>query len=372
VARRLEFEVVSFACSGARVADLVTDDASRDESERRTAQVTRLAGAPDATLVLVTVGGNDVGFAKILRACTAQAHCQNRQGTGGDSPAARIDDLAMRLPDVYRRIKQAAPGARVVVVGYPRLFPARPGANTCAALDLIGPDEVPFLNALTDRLNGAISAAASQAGAGYVDVSDRFRGHEVSCRGEQWINHLRLVTCRTCSFHPNLLGQRALAVGVAPAVGGNPYPLLRIGGIGTSDFGATFSQLESTLGAKLECWIKDQRPCFCYRAPLHDGEVVGPFIAGDSLNREKARFDAYYDASPDGLTDHMIRPRDPVRLLKSAYGDLRRLGRAHFGTKWYVVSDKDGSVQFVTSRGRIFAIAGGRDRHPYRVTEFCT
>lgn len=372
VAHRLKFKAISFACSSARVEDLVTSDPSRNEPEKRTAQIGRLARIQDANIVLVMVGGNDVGFRKVLLACAVQAHCEKQQGSGEDSLAGRIDALATRLPDVYRRVKGAAPTAHIAVVGYPHLFPQQPAAKTCAPSAGFSAAELRFLNAATDRLNGAIAAAAAQAGVSYVDVARRFSGHEISCGKEQWVNHVRLIPCATCSFHPNLFGQRALAVGVVSAVGGRPYRLLRIGGIGAIDFGRSFRQLEKAWGTKLECGIPGQRPCTCYREPLVGGQEVGPLVFGDSLKPKKWHFDAYYDISRDALTDHMVQNGDPGKVLKSAYEHLRLLARTQYGVKFYVVRGKGGSVQFAMSHGRVFGIGGSRARkHPIPFIEPC-
>jgi hypothetical protein len=363
---------ISFACSGARVDDLVTSDPSRREPEKRTAQIARLARVEDASVVLVTVGGNDVGFTEVLGTCAKQSHCEKHQGSGENSLSGRIEALAERLPEVYRQISEAAPTARVTIVGYPRLFPQQPKAKTCAPSLLFGPDELRFLNAATDRLNTGIAAAASQAGVGYVDVADTFTGHEITCGKEQWVNHLRLIPCGTCSYHPNLLGQRALAVAVTPAVGGRPYRLLRAGGIGAVDYGLSFRRLERAWHTKLECGIPAQQPCTCYREPLRDGQEVGPLVFGDSLKPKSWHFDAFYDNSSYALTDHMIRNGDPGKVLRSAYAHVKLLLRTQYGVKFFVVRGKHGSVQFATSHGHVFGIGGSRmRRHPIPFTEPC-
>jgi len=95
------------ACGGARTGDV------------RTWQVLSLSSRTD--LVSITIGGNDAGFADTVVSCTL----------GSDSScAAKVEQarayvtgtLPGELDRTYRAIRQKAPNAEVVVLGYPRLF----------------------------------------------------------------------------------------------------------------------------------------------------------------------------------------------------------------------------------------------------------
>jgi lysophospholipase L1-like esterase len=128
---------------------------------------------------------------------------------------SRIDALAQRLPDVYRAIEAAAPGARLIVVDYPKLFPDSPTPN-CAADDLITPAEADYLNGEIERADVAILDSARAAGADAIDVSDALAGGVLSCSGPQYLNpaspQLKLLSG---SFHPNATGQEKIAAAVA-------------------------------------------------------------------------------------------------------------------------------------------------------------
>ena len=102
------------ACSGATVADVLNN------------QLATLS--PATTLVSVTVGGNDAGFTNVLANCIL----------GGDAACKTATDSAVdfvhnTLPDqldgVYSAIRDKAPNAKVVVVGYPHIY--FPGDNFC-------------------------------------------------------------------------------------------------------------------------------------------------------------------------------------------------------------------------------------------------
>lgn len=211
LAGRSEGDTYNLACSGATVEEVIDGDDRRAERDRRPSQVTRLARIAGVRLVTVTMGGNDVGFTGVLRRCATHLRCDRYYAAGGhDRLRSRIEALTARLPGAYAAIRRAAPGARVVVVGYPRLFPLHPSRFTCAALSSIGPEEVRYLNSRTGDLDAAIHSAARGAGAGYVDALDAFAGHAIGCAGAQWVNHLSLAHPEY-SFHPNAAGQRRLA-----------------------------------------------------------------------------------------------------------------------------------------------------------------
>lgn len=213
LARELRWGARVLACSGAVVDDIV-----------RRQLPSMGAGAPTALrLVTVTAGGNDAGFASVLRRCALLPRCDRWFTAGGrDRVRARIERLYRPLVALYARVQAAAGAAAVAVVGYPRLFPARPGLLTCAALGLLGPTEIRYLNARTADLDRVIARAALFSGTRYVDVLEAFAGRGVSCRGPQWVNHLRLGSRLASSFHPNLQGQRRLATVVARALGPAP------------------------------------------------------------------------------------------------------------------------------------------------------
>lgn len=191
--------VFPLACSGALVDDI------------RTSQIQRLRSfLPE--LVTLTIGGNDVGFAKVLGRCAnpLERRCDRIYRKGGrDELEQRITDLEQLLPQVYREVRAAAPGARLVVVGYPRIFPRAPALITCAWM---ASAELRYLNAKANSLNAAIGRAAAVAQVAYVDVEDALANHELSCRPGSWVNPFKPSReLFPYSFHPNAHGQRAIA-----------------------------------------------------------------------------------------------------------------------------------------------------------------
>jgi hypothetical protein len=121
--------------------------------------------------------------------------------------------LPGRLATLYSSIRAKAPNARVIVVGYPRLF----NGEDCNTFTWFSPTEESRLNATADLLNSRTATAAANAGFTFVNPTSRFAGHAV-CDSTEWINGLSNPT--TESYHPNIAGHRdGYAVLTKPAFG---------------------------------------------------------------------------------------------------------------------------------------------------------
>ena len=140
---------------------------------------------PRPSLITVTIGGNDVGFADALEDCYLSAPDGGcvLDGTLGQI-AAKIDNEQGQLYDDYKAIENAEPSATLLVVGYPRLFPQQQSEDSECSWLLN--DERVTLNKLDTQLNTKIRAAATQVGARYVNVTDALAGHE-ACTKDSWI-----------------------------------------------------------------------------------------------------------------------------------------------------------------------------------------
>jgi lysophospholipase L1-like esterase len=185
------------ACSGATAADVMTY------------QVPGLS--PASRLVTLTVGGDDVGFYDIVVACFALPSSPQQQALCAAALAAgraALDTVPGKVAATVAAIRAQAPGARVVVTGYPLLF-RLPSAYGDAAAQL---------NQAIPLLNAAIEAGATAAGATYVDVTQAFSGHGIGS-AVPWINDFTPATPNTDAFHPNASGYRAYANALKPFVG---------------------------------------------------------------------------------------------------------------------------------------------------------
>ncbi|MEV4478365.1 SGNH/GDSL hydrolase family protein [Micromonospora coxensis] len=157
-------------------------------------------------LVTISIGGNDAGFADVVTTCRlgSDSSCASAVNT---AKSYITSTLPGRLDETYRAIRSRAPGARVVVLGYPRLFEL----GYCG-FGSINEYKRGLLNGGSDTMSSVISARAGAAGFSYVDVRGRFAGHGV-CASTPWINGTKLPVVE--SYHPNASGHSA---GYLPAL----------------------------------------------------------------------------------------------------------------------------------------------------------
>jgi GDSL-like lipase/acylhydrolase family protein len=180
------------ACSGATTSDLMAS------------QIQSVTAA--TSIVSVTIGGNDIHFADLIVQCTL-SECSSAL----DSTRATLAGvLNPRLDSVYAAIRnQAAADARVVVLGYPRMFTSAGCFGTLG----ISATERTKANQLADALDGVIGARAAAYGFAYKSALAPFATHAV-CSFSPWLNGLNLFNV-TESYHPNRNGN---SLGYAPLV----------------------------------------------------------------------------------------------------------------------------------------------------------
>lgn len=183
------------ACSGAKIPDV-------------TGQLGALSTG--TAYVTVSVGGNDAGFSSVLTECAKPGWASNCDGKINTAQSYINNTLPGALATLYASIKSKAPNAKVVVVGYPRVF----NGEDCNAATFFSPAEETRLNQTADLLNGKLSAAASAKGFAFANPTSRFVGHAV-CDSPEWLNGLSNPI--SDSYHPNKAGH---ASGYLPLVAG--------------------------------------------------------------------------------------------------------------------------------------------------------
>ncbi|HZR44197.1 MAG TPA: GDSL-type esterase/lipase family protein [Ktedonobacteraceae bacterium] len=207
---------VMIACSGA-----VTDNIDKTVQHPILpgTQLQQLQSSPlSNSLITLTIGGNDVGFANELKTCIFGLHsCTSRQAV----ISQKITALEPRLVQVFQEIRVVAPGADIIVLGYPLLFASPNGAHCHNPIIAVGVNgsEMTMIRQLADQMDTVITQAASQAGvvAAASGVEQGFAGHEACTANEQneWINEITGLTDMVHgSFHPEKPGYLADALAV--------------------------------------------------------------------------------------------------------------------------------------------------------------
>jgi lysophospholipase L1-like esterase len=208
------------SCYGAHAADMLA--AQHTLTGRNQPQLSALSRRD--SLVTLQVGGNDIGFGRILAACAALsltgpwgAPCQARYTAGGTDRLRRaVAALGPRIAALLAVVRRRAPRARVLVLGYPDLLPAH-GPGCWPAVPLARGD-VAYLRGIEASLNQMLAARAAAAGDTYVNVYAASVGHD-ACQsaGVKWVEGL-IPSSLALPFHPNAAGERAMARQVLAAL----------------------------------------------------------------------------------------------------------------------------------------------------------
>jgi len=180
--------------------------------------------APDDALVMLTLGGDDMGFWSTLDTCMKLSvtdlfgsPCERHFTAGGtDQLAARVTAEASQVSTILADIRARAPLARIVVVGYPDLFPQHGG---CWPAVPITSGDIAYLRSIEVQLNAMLAADAAAAGDTFVDTYTPTIGHDF-CQSAQVKDVEGLIpTSLAYPFHPNTRGQAAMAAAVLAAIG---------------------------------------------------------------------------------------------------------------------------------------------------------
>jgi lysophospholipase L1-like esterase len=219
VAAELGASLTDVACASAGVGNVTS--AQRTRIGTNAPQLNALAS--DDSLVVLTLSGDDIGFMNVLDKCMELSFtdpwgspCQAHYTSGGtDQLAALVKAEAPRMTAVLSDIAARAPLARIVVVGYPDIFPLNGG---CWPAVPITDGDIGYLRGIELRLNAMLAADAAAAGVTFVDTYTPTIGHDF-CQPERTRDVEGLIPgSLVLPFHPNARGQAAIAAAVLAAL----------------------------------------------------------------------------------------------------------------------------------------------------------
>ncbi|MEY1675317.1 SGNH/GDSL hydrolase family protein [Gordonia sp. ABKF26] len=216
VAKRRGTPVADVSCAGA-----TTEHLTQSQYRWQGPQIN--AVGPATRLVTLTIGANNNGlFNDSTSACQqawmsaplSAAPCRDEFGT---SLVDKINSSTYpALVNALRDIDRAAPRARVMLVGYPQIFPAA-GNVLCSASLLTAPGDTAYLHRAFAALNDAMRRAAATTHATFVDMTKVSAGHDACAGDRRWVE----PTLGAVSFpamHANVRGQQAMADQVVAAL----------------------------------------------------------------------------------------------------------------------------------------------------------
>jgi lysophospholipase L1-like esterase len=200
------------SCGGARTEDMTAaQPVPQGPNPPQFAALT-----PVTDLVTVTLGGNDINIGDLWMSCARLGPtdplgnpCQ-RQATvnGTDLYRQRIAIAAPKIAQVLESIRQHAPRAKVLLVGYLRVLPMALG---CYPLVPIARGDVPYVDGVEQQLNAMLAAQAHNHGAVFVDTYTRSQDHD-ACQPPtlKWVEGTT-PTSPASPIHPNALGMQQVA-----------------------------------------------------------------------------------------------------------------------------------------------------------------
>ena len=241
-------ERVNIACSGGQTKNVfreagggVGQNGERPQGD----QLLEVAKAKDVKMVVMSIGGNDLGFAAIVAACL-QAYVSKTGPCRPSQEAAIKEKLPKATADVIKSIDEvravmAEAGYRptdyrFVVQTYPSVIPRAAENRYPEASALRSSNGCPFYDSDSDwardmaapMIGDMVKTAAAQRGVEVMELKDLFQGHEFCSTGAaqstlvsrpdrrtaEWGRFLTASTVQQGdlqeAFHPNAFGQQAI------------------------------------------------------------------------------------------------------------------------------------------------------------------
>lgn len=217
VARSKGFRLTDVSCGGAQVRNLT---------------VSQLEGQPpqfdalnaDTDLVTLLIGYNDsFVYTGSLNSCAEQQSggissevmtCEARNGTRFTDAinTTTASAIAGALADIATR----APNARVLVVGYPAIFPQQ---GNCRPQNPYSVADTAYLNGIEEDLNDMLARQAGEAGVTYVDTfTPSIPYNSCTSPSNRWIEP-RNGAIGASTQHPNKRGENGIAQQVLATIG---------------------------------------------------------------------------------------------------------------------------------------------------------
>lgn len=237
------------ACSGAVISNIT------QPTHRAELVPPQISGViqPSVGLVTLTIGGNNAIFSKVVTTCVTSGDCLEQtfpppgvsEATAQPVPPgqlltqwgpATIEQIGQQDAALFAVLRRDFPNARILVVGYPYLFPKTqaPGfpffPPMCASiLNRLSSTERAGIRSLQDAFNNRTYEEAVAAHIEFVSPVAIWDGHEPCGPSGQYTNAIKPYLnfpnpVNGGSFHPDQAGQQTLAALLACYLDSHPQP----------------------------------------------------------------------------------------------------------------------------------------------------
>jgi lysophospholipase L1-like esterase len=195
--------VKNLACSGAKTSDFFQRQTDRGGSKaqpqldqlRTYDSILRQRGE-QTDIVMLTIGGNDVGFFLTMLSCASSgpvpgmSNCDKSVANSATRNADKIYDRLVHVNGgVIPSIREVVgPDAEIVVVGYPRLFPSSQEDTT--GCGWLSDAERRELNRAVSAISARQAWAAVDTGAHFISSLDALDGKEMCSGSDSAFNNI--------------------------------------------------------------------------------------------------------------------------------------------------------------------------------------
>jgi hypothetical protein len=263
---------INLACSGAVTANVFRASQGGQSQNGWAPQADQLATVArryDVALVVLSIGGNDLGFSDIIIACTEdwftspswwENHCNGEQQDNVDARMAGMRAGVAKAIDEIRAVLKAAgdTGYRLILRSYPSPIPrASENRYPESGWSRWNDGGCPFWNedadwardSLVPQIAENLRAVAADERVEFLDEQDLLQGREVCSTAtshvtsspdatrHEWVRWLNTGFSQGDaqeSLHPNAFGQQAAGACIAAMWAANPgtYTCTNVSGAG--------------------------------------------------------------------------------------------------------------------------------------------
>ncbi|WP_068159392.1 SGNH/GDSL hydrolase family protein [Rhodococcus phenolicus] len=199
---------LNLSCTGART-EHVTNTPQPTSMGVVLPQIERMPS--DATLVTLSIGGNDINWPTLVSQCYAtapggDAGCRNDPAVS-DRALSALAGLGPKVWSTLAAIRMKAPAARIVLVGHGGIF----GDRGCWPNLPISNADAVWAKGFFAMMNGVLATAAATSGTEFVDVTAGAEGHDAcAAPGQRWFEG-REAGPSSSPLHPNAAGMAHMA-----------------------------------------------------------------------------------------------------------------------------------------------------------------
>jgi hypothetical protein len=282
-------ERIDLSCSGGQTKNIFRASEGGTGQNGEPPQADKLfpvAREKNVKLVMLSIGGNDLGFASIIQACltayeTRTGPCEPSQQKKLDALKAKVTGNVARAIDEIRVVMRAAgygdKDYRLIVQTYPSVAPRAAENRYSESSPERTSSGCPFydqdFNWARDRaapqIGAVVKAGANARGAETLDLINAFQGHEFCSKsdaqstplfrpdpaGAEWGRFLGGSTVQQGelqeAFHPNAYGHRAMGTCVTKAFAAAPGRFTCSGAAGIDPSGLSLARVGAV--AKSTC-----------------------------------------------------------------------------------------------------------------------